>query len=77
MRSFKISEKNTRWDLVVFEEIRTRELFCEMYEKNKYHILTWRLKAGMVVPEQISIAKQRIRNHVPVTTNNSERAVAR
>jgi hypothetical protein len=40
-------------------------------------IVTWRLKVGMVEPEQISIAEQRTGNHVPFTTNNSERVVAR
>jgi hypothetical protein len=31
----------------------------------------------MMEPEQMSIAEQRIGNHIPVTTNNSERVVAK
>jgi hypothetical protein len=36
----------------------------------------WRLKTGMVKPEQTSIAEKRIEHHVPVTSSN-ERVVAR
>jgi hypothetical protein len=40
-------------------------------------IVTWRLKAGMVEPEQTSIGEQWVRIHVSVTRNKSERDVAR
>jgi hypothetical protein len=40
-------------------------------------IVTWQLKAGMVEPEQTSIAEQRLGNHVPSTTNSNERVVER
>jgi hypothetical protein len=46
-------------------------------EKERSDIVTLRLKAGGVEPKQTSIAEQRIGNYVPVTTNSSERVVAR
>jgi hypothetical protein len=35
------------------------------------NIVRRRLKAGTVEPEQMSIAEQRIGNHVPVTMNSN------
>jgi hypothetical protein len=33
------------------------------------NIVTWRLKAGIVKPEQTTIARQRLGKHIPAATN--------
>jgi hypothetical protein len=40
----------------------------QIYE-TPLNIVTWRLNAGMVEPEQTSIAEQRLGNHVSAATN--------
>jgi hypothetical protein len=40
-------------------------------------IVTWRPKAGIVEPQETSIARQRLGKHVPAETNQRDNAVAR
>jgi hypothetical protein len=42
-----------------------------------FNVVTWRLKTGMVEPEQTSIAEQRLGNYVPAKTNSNELVFAR
>jgi hypothetical protein len=37
-----------------------------------FHIVTWRLKAGVVEPEQTTTAVQRLGKHIPSATNMQE-----
>jgi hypothetical protein len=52
----------------------------KVYNENglpKHHTVTWRMKAGIVEPEQTSIAEQRLGNNFHATTNSNERIVAK
>jgi hypothetical protein len=42
-----------------------------------YIIVTWRLKAEIVEPEETSLARQRLGKHVPSETKQRDNAVAR
>jgi hypothetical protein len=42
------------------DALRPRRLYLHLH-----HIVTWRLKAGIVKPEQTSIARQRLCKHIP------------